>query len=48
MKSDKSKYYDIPYIQNLKNTTNELTYKTETDIKNKLMIARWEKDGGKG
>ena len=41
--------HDIPYVQNLKrNDTNELTYKTETDIKNKLMIARWEKDGGKG
>ena len=41
--------HDIPYVQNLKrNDTNELTYKTETDLKNKLMITRWEKDGGKG
>ena len=39
--------YNIPYIWNLKrNDTNELNYKTETDLENKLRVAR-EKDGGK-
>ena len=35
MKSDKSKYYDIPYIQNLKNTTNELAKQKQTHRQNK-------------
>ena len=39
--------YDIPYMWNLKrNDTNELNYKTETDLENKLKVAR-EKDGEK-
>ena len=33
MKSDKSKYYDITYIQNLKNTTNELAKQKQTHRK---------------
>ena len=35
----KDKYLDIVYIQNIKNETNELIYKTEsdTDLENKLM-----------
>ena len=39
--------YDIPYMWTLKrNDTNELTYKTETDFENELLVARgkdWEK-----
>ena len=32
--------HDIPYMQNLKkNGTNELIYKTETDLENGLMVA---------
>ena len=30
-KSEKDKYYDITYMWNLKNNTNESIYKTETD-----------------
>ena len=43
--------YDIPYMQNLKkNDTNELIYKTETDLENEFMVAgvrggRWEMRG---
>ena len=35
----------ITYIRNLKYDTNELIYETETDtdIKKKLMITKWEK-----
>ena len=33
--------YDIPYMWNLKrNDTNELSYKTETDLENELIVAR--------
>ena len=36
--------YDITYTWNLKNSTNELIYKTETDsqTENKLMVAKGE------
>ena len=42
-KSDKDKY-DITYILNLKNDTNELICKTEidSDIKNKLTVTKGE------
>ena len=34
--------YDIPYLQNLKNDTGELSYKKErfTDLKNNLTVAQ--------
>ena len=38
--------YDITYMWNLKNDTNELIYKTETDsqdLKNKLMVTKGKK-----
>ena len=39
----------IPYMWNLKsNGTNELTYKTETDSENKLIVTREERWGWKG
>ena len=38
--------YGIPYVQNLKrNDTSELTHKTETDLKNELMVAGGREDG---
>ena len=39
--------YDITYMWNLENNTNESTYKTETDtdIENKLMVT--EGEGGR-
>ena len=30
----------------VKNHTNELVYKTETGIKNKLMVTKWEQEKG--
>jgi len=49
MKSDKSKYYDITYIQNLKNTTNELAKQKQTHRKkqtNKKNLWLPKKKGG--
>ena len=40
--------YDITYMWNLKYDTNELNYKTETDIENRLVakgLGRWEMNG---
>ena len=39
--------YDITYMWNLKNNTNELIYKTETDsdMENKLMVTKQEMRG---
>ena len=34
------------YVQNLKNNTNESIYKTETDIENKLMVTKGEREEG--
>ena len=35
--------YDITYMWNLKYDTNELYYKTDTDIENRLRLPRcWE------
>ena len=34
--------YDITYMWNLKDSTNELIQKTETDIENKLMVTKGE------
>ena len=49
-KSDRERQipYDITYKWNLKNSTNELIYKTKTDsqTENKLMVTKGE--GGKG
>ena len=38
--TEKDKYRDIAYMRNLKNDTNELIYKkeTDTDLENKLMV----------
>ena len=39
--------YDIPYLWNRKkNDTNELIYKTETDIENKVMVIKGERGWG--
>ena len=43
------KTQDITYMWNLKNNTNESMYKTETDftdLKNKLMATKGEREGG--
>ena len=40
--SDKDKYHDITYMWNLKYDTNELIYKTNTDIENKFMVIKGE------
>ena len=51
-KSDRERQisYDITYMWNLKNETNELIYwyKTEVDpnIENKLMVTKGERGGG--
>ena len=51
-KSDRERQilYDITYMQNLKNDTNELIYKTETDpdLENKLMVTKGERWGEAG
>ena len=41
--------YDIAYVWNLKNGTNELIYKTErvTDVENKLMVTKGESRWGR-
>ena len=46
-KSDRERQiaYDIAYMWNLKNDTNELIYKTETDLENKLMVTKGERLG---
>ena len=51
-KSDRERQisYDITHMWNLKNDTNELTYKTRkrlTDIENKLMFTKGEVEGDK-
>ena len=50
VKSDKERQisYNIIYMWNQKNDTNELIYKTETDsdIENKLMVTKGERVGG--
>ena len=40
MKSDKDISYDITYMWNLKNDTNEVIYKTRTDSVNSKMNLR--------
>ena len=49
VKSDKERQisYNIIYMWNQKNDTNELIYKTETDsdIENKLMVTKGERGG---
>ena len=48
-KSDRERQiYDIIYMWNLKNNTNELIYKTETDsqTENKVMVTKRERGGG--
>ena len=52
-KSDRERQisYDITYMWNLKNDTNELIYKTEnrlTDLENKLMVTEGERWWGEG
>ena len=39
-KSDRERQisYDVVYMPNLKNDTNELIYKKEIDLENKLMV----------
>ena len=32
--------YEIPYMWNLRNNTDEYTYKTDTDIENKLVVTK--------
>ena len=40
--------YDITHIWNLKNNTNECICKNRlTDIKNKLVVTKGEREGGK-
>ena len=41
--------YDITYMWNLKNNTNEFIYKTETliDIENKLLVTKRERQSGR-
>ena len=50
LKSDRGRQipYDTVYIWNLKNNTNNLMYKTETDPqrKTKLMVTQVESGGG--
>ena len=51
-KSDRERQisYDITYMWNLKNGTNERIYKTEivTVVENKLMLTKGEGSGGSG
>ena len=50
MKSDKSKYYDITYRQNLKNPTNDLAKQKQTQrpkTKQNLMVTKEEKGRNK-
>ena len=41
---EKDKYYDITYMQNLKNNTNEFIYKTETDQFGKILQKEKKKE----
>ena len=48
--TEKDKYDMTSLMWNLKNNTNELIYKTETDstdIENKLMVTKGESGGGR-
>ena len=46
-KNAEKECYDILYMRNWKrNDTNELIYKTETDLQSELMVARGEEWGG--
>ena len=49
-KSEKNKQHDITYMQNLKNDTNELIYKTEihSQTENKFMLTIWDNRGQQG
>ena len=42
--------YDVTYMRNLKNNTNENSCKTErlTDIENKLVVSKGEREGEEG
>ena len=40
--------YDITYMWNLKNNTDESIYKAETDIENKFMVTKGERGWGEG
>ena len=44
--TEKDNYYDVTYMQNLKNSKNELIYKTEIDIENKPMVTKGKGGGG--
>ena len=48
MTSDKDISYDITYMWNLKNDTNEVIYKTRTDSVNSKMNLRVTKGKGQG
>ena len=37
--------YAVTYMYNLKNNTSKSIYETETDIENKLMVTKGEKEG---
>ena len=39
-KSEKDKYHMISLVEFKKNDKNELTYKTDSDIENKLMVTK--------
>ena len=45
--AEKDKYYDITYMWNLKNYTNESIYTKQklTDIENELMVTKGEREG---
>ena len=49
-KSEKNKQHDITYMQNLKNDTNELIYKTEihSQTENKFMLTIRDNRGQQG
>ena len=45
---EKDKYHMISHIWKLKYNTNELIYETDSDIENRLVIAKWERvEGGR-
>ena len=44
-RSEKDKY-DITYMYNLKNSTSVFIYKTDSDVRNKLMVTKGEGWGG--
>ena len=40
--------YDITYMWNLKNTTDESIYKAGTDVENKFMVTKGKSGWGEG